>query len=125
MASRQTPPPADIDAYIAGHPPKVRAILMRIRRAILKALPDASEKISYQMPTFMLNGVVVHYAAFTSHLGVYPPVHGDAALMAAVAPYANEKGNLRFPFAEPIPYDLIVRIAVSRAALNLAKRKRR
>ncbi len=117
--------PADIDAYIAGQPPKVRAILTRIRRAIRKAIPEASEKISYQMPTFMLNGVVVHYAAFTSHIGLYPPVHGDAELMAAVAPYANEKGNLRFLYAEPIPYDLIVRIATERAALNLARRKRR
>jgi uncharacterized protein YdhG (YjbR/CyaY superfamily) len=125
MVKDQASVPQEIDAYIAMHPPKVRAMLTKIRRAVRKAIPDATETISYQMPTFMLNGVVLHFAAFTSHIGVYPPVRGDAALLKAVAPYANEKGNLRFPFDEPIPYDLIVRIAVSRAALNLAKRKRR
>ena len=117
--------PTTIDEYIAQFPEEIQQKLQEMRAVIHAAAPEATEKISYQMPTFMLNGVAVHYAAFTSHLGVYPPVHGDAALMAAVAPYANEKGNLRFPFAEPIPYDLIVRIAVSHAALNLAKRKRR
>jgi uncharacterized protein YdhG (YjbR/CyaY superfamily) len=114
-----------LDDYIATHPPKVRAILTRIRRTVRKAVPEAEETISYQMPTFMLNGVVVHFAAFTSHIGLYPPVRGDAALLKDAAPYANEKGNLRFPFDEPIPYDLITRIVRARAALNLAKRGRR
>jgi len=125
MSDGRAGAPSGIDDYIAAHPPKVRAILTRIRRTVKKAVPEAAETISYRMPTFTLNGVVVHFAAFTSHIGLYPPVRGDAALLKAAAPYANEKGNLRFPFDEPIPYDLITRIVRARAALNLAKPRRR
>lgn len=102
--------PKDIDEYIQGFPPKVRAILARIRRTVRAAAPEAVEKISYRMPTFVQGRVLVHFAAFQHHIGVYPPVAGDASLTAALAPYAGEKGNLRFPYAEPIPYDLIERI---------------
>ena len=125
MSDGRAGAPSGIDDYIAAHPPKVRAILTRIRRTVKRAVPEAAETISYRMPTFTLNGVVVHFAAFTSHIGLYPPVRGDAALLKAAAPYANEKGNLRFPFDEPIPYDLITRIVRARAALNLAKPRRR
>jgi uncharacterized protein YdhG (YjbR/CyaY superfamily) len=125
MPAKRSTASSGVNDYIATHPPKVRAILTRIRRTVRKAVPEATETISYQMPTFTLNGVLVHFAAFTGHIGLYPPVRGDASLLKAAAPYANEKGNLRFPFDEPIPYDLITRIVLARAALNLAKPGRR
>ncbi|WP_165251475.1 iron chaperone [Paludisphaera soli] len=114
-------PPADIDASIAGAAPEVRPILERIRRTIRDAAPEATETISYRMPTFIQGGVLIHFAAFKNHIGVYPPVSGDAELQAALAPFANEKGNLRFPLDRPIPYDLIARIVKHKLEQNLAK----
>jgi uncharacterized protein YdhG (YjbR/CyaY superfamily) len=73
------------------------------------------------MPTFELNGNLVHFAAFKKHIGFFPPVRGDARLVKAVSPYAGEKGNLRFPFDRPIRYDLIARITKLRVKQNLAK----
>jgi uncharacterized protein YdhG (YjbR/CyaY superfamily) len=98
-----------------------RAILEKIRRTIGTAAPDADEAISYRMPTFKQNGVLVHFAAFKNHIGLYPPIRGDASLEKAISPYAGEKGNLRFPLDQPIPYDLIERIVKLRVKQNLAK----
>jgi uncharacterized protein YdhG (YjbR/CyaY superfamily) len=110
MLSRMSKP-ATIAEYISSSPAKVRPILRRIRSTIRKAAPDASETISYRIPTFRMNGrALVHFAAFKNHIGFYPPVKGDARLVKAVAKYAGEKGNLRFPLDEPIPYRLIERI---------------
>ncbi len=113
--------PTTIDAYIAGFPPPVQAILQEVRRVVRAAAPEAEEAISYGIPALKQNGVVVYFAAFKQHIGFYPPVKGDAALVAAVARYAGEKGNLRFPFDQPIPYDLIARITKHRLEQNLAK----
>ncbi len=110
---------ATVDDYIAACPPKVRAILSRIRSTVRKAAPDAEERISYRMPSFVQNGTLVYYAAFKNHIGLYPPVRGDAKLLKDVAKYANEKGNLRFPLDAPIPYALIGRIVKARAKENL------
>ena len=73
------------------------------------------------MPTFALSGALVYFAAFKKHIGFYPPVTGDAGLQKAIAPYAGEKGNLRFPLDQPIPYGLIERIVRLRVKQNLAK----
>ena len=73
------------------------------------------------MPAFELNGIVVYFAGFKNHIGLYPPVRGDARLNKALARYANEKGNLRFPLDQPIPYGLVERIAKLRVRQNLAK----
>jgi uncharacterized protein YdhG (YjbR/CyaY superfamily) len=73
------------------------------------------------MPTFKQDGVLVHFAAFKDHIGLYPPIRGDAGLEKAISPYAGEKGNLRFPLDRPIPYDLIERILKLRVKQNLAK----
>jgi len=86
-----------------------------------KAAPEAEETISYGMPTFKLNGVVVHFAAFKKHIGFYPPVRGDAELEMALARYLGEKGSLRFPLDEAMPYELIERIVNLRVKQNLAK----
>lgn len=103
-------PPETVDDYIAKQPPKVRAILGRLRRIVRRVAPDARESISYRIPTFTLNGRLVYFAAFRNHIGLYPPVRGNAALERAVASYANEKGNLRFPLDQPMPYTLIERV---------------
>ena len=113
--------PANIDDYIAAFPPEVRSILEKIRTTIKRAAPDAVEAISYQIPTFTLRGNLVHFAAFKHHIGLYPPVRSDEQLRADVAAYANEKGNLRFPLDERIPYALIGRIVKARVRENLEK----
>jgi uncharacterized protein YdhG (YjbR/CyaY superfamily) len=114
-----------IDEYIAGQPAKSQAILTRIRRTIARAAPAAQEKISYRMPAFTLNGVLVYFAAFKAHIGLYPPVRGDARLEKALAPYAGAKGNLRLPLDQPMPYDLIARLVKLRVRQNLGKALRR
>ena len=111
---------ATVDEYIAAFPPDVRAILRRIRATIRKAAPLAKERISYGMPSFTQDGNLVYYAAFKNHIGLYPPVKADAKLRAEISKYANAKGNLRFPLAEPIPYALIGRIVKARARENRA-----
>ena len=115
------PKPASIDKYIAAHPPAVRAILRKIRRTVRDAVPDAEETISYRMPAFKLDGVLLYFAAFKNHIGLFPPVRGDATLQRAVKRYAGPKGNLRFPLDEPIPYGLIKRIVKVRAKQNREK----
>lgn len=124
------PAAASIDEYIATFPPKIQEILERIRRTVRSAVPDATEVISYRMPAFKLGGVLLYFAAFKSHIGVYPPVAGDAGLEKRLAPYAGEKGNLRFPFDRPMRYDLIEEIVrlrekQLRAKLPKGTRKRR
>jgi uncharacterized protein YdhG (YjbR/CyaY superfamily) len=108
-------PAATIDEYIEQQAPDVQPILRRIRATIRKAVPDATEIISYRMPAFTRERIVVYFAAFKNHIGLFPPVKGDAALTRAIAPYAGEKGNLRFPLDQQIPYALIARIAKARA----------
>jgi uncharacterized protein YdhG (YjbR/CyaY superfamily) len=113
--------PTSISEYISAFPPAVRAILERIRETVRTAAPEARETISYRMPAFRLDGILLYFAAFKSHIGVYPPVSGDAALERALSPYAGPKGNLRFPLDEPIPYDLIARIVALRVKQQATK----
>jgi uncharacterized protein YdhG (YjbR/CyaY superfamily) len=113
------PAPRSIDEYIASFSPEVQAILERIRVTIRQAAPDAQETISYKMPAFTLDGILVYFAAFKKHIGFYPPVRGDAELRKVVSVGAGEKGNLRFPLDEPIPYGLIKRIVKLRMKQNL------
>ena len=113
--------PESIDDYISAFPPEVQVILQQVRNVVRGAAPGAQETISYQIPAFTSNGVLVYFAAFKKHIGFYPPVRGDARLEKAVAPYAGEKGNLRFPLDQPIPFALIERITKLRVKQNLAK----
>jgi uncharacterized protein YdhG (YjbR/CyaY superfamily) len=107
---------AGIDDYIAAQASAVQPILQRIRAIVREEAPQAQETISYRMPAFMLGGVLLYFAAFKRHIGIYPPVHGDAALLQALAPYRGEKGNLSFPLAEAVPYELIRRVARQRVS---------
>jgi uncharacterized protein YdhG (YjbR/CyaY superfamily) len=121
--------PKTVSAYIALFPPEVQEILEKIRSTIRTAAPAAQETISYQIPAFTLNGPLVYFAAFKNHIGFYPPVRGDARLEKAISKYAGEKGNLRFPLDQPVPYRLISRIVKLRVKQNMAtaraKRKKR
>lgn len=118
-------PPRNIDDYIAAAPAEVRPILEKIRRTIAAAAPDAEEVISYRMPAFRLNGILVYFAAFQHHVGLYPPFHGDAKLEKDLARYAGPKGNLRFPLDAPIPYPLIKRIVQLRVKQDRARIEKR
>lgn len=111
----------EIDEYIAGFPPHVQTILRKVRATIRKAAPRAEETLSYRMPAFTLDGPLVYFAAFTNHIGFYPPVRNDPRLSAKTARYANEKGNLRFPLDEPIPYTLITQLVKARVRDNQAR----
>jgi uncharacterized protein YdhG (YjbR/CyaY superfamily) len=121
--------PKDIDQYIATFPTEVQMVLEKVRQTIRDAAPDAKETISYQMPAFKQHGILVYFAAWTKHIGLYPPISGVKTLERAVARYAGPKGNLQFPLNEPIPYDLIERIVKLRvkqdSAKAAAKRKNR
>lgn len=118
---KKAKPPNDIDGYIARFSEDVQAILEKVRATIRKAAPEASEVISYQMPAFKQHGILVYFAAWKQHLGLYPPISGDAAIEKAVARYAGPKGNLQFPFDEPMPFALIGRIVRLRVKQDLAK----
>jgi len=107
----------NIDEYIAAAPSDVRSVLERVRQAIKNAAPAAEEKISYQMPAFTLDGHLVYFAAFKKHIGFYPPVR-DETLKTEAALYAGEKGNLRFPLDQPIPYALIGKLVKARVREN-------
>ncbi len=101
--------PKNINEYISAFSPKVQAILRKIRLTIRKNASGAQEIISYRMPAFRSRGILLYFAAFRNHIGLYPPVSGDAALQKALSPYAGPKGNLTFPLDQPIPYGLIQR----------------
>jgi uncharacterized protein YdhG (YjbR/CyaY superfamily) len=107
-----------VDDYIAGCVQEVRPILRKIRATIRRAVPQATELMSYRMPAFKLNGIIMYFGVFQRHIGVFPPVRGTPALVKAVKPYAGPKGNLKFPLAGRIPYALIARIARQRAKDN-------
>src|SRR3954451_23183052 len=112
---------ATIDEYISRFAPEVQEILQKFRLTIRGVAPEAEEAISYQIPAFKLHGVLLYFGAFKNHIGLYPPIRGDAELMKAIAPYAGEKGNLQFPLDRPIPYDLIERITRLQVERNQAK----
>ena len=99
-----------IDEYLATVPSKQGQILRKLRRLIKETIPAAKETVSYQMPAFKLDYTFIYFAAYKSHIGIYPPVKGDKALQKALLPYRGEKGNLKFPLAEPMPYGLIRRV---------------
>jgi uncharacterized protein YdhG (YjbR/CyaY superfamily) len=116
-------PPKNIDEYIASFSPEIQSILEKIRLTIRLAAPEAQEKISYRIPTFTLMGNLIHFAAFKKHIGLYPPVNGDEKLKAQISRYRGEKGNLKFPLDEPIPYALIRKIVKLRVKEQLERAK--
>ena len=115
----------NVDRYIASFPGDQQALLRQVRRTIRAAAPKASEVISYRMPAYRQHGMLVYFAGFKNHIGLYPPVRGNAALEKAAAKYAGPKGNLKFPHDEPLPLALISRIVRHQARQDLAKALRK
>ena len=113
--------PTTIDEYIATCPPHVQEILQNVRETVTTAVPQATEAISYGMPTFKLQRNLVHFGAFKNHLGFYPIPSGLEQFKEELAPYKSGKGSVQFTFEQPIPYELIGKIAQFRAAENLEK----
>ena len=102
---------ATVDEYVASFPDDVRATLEAVRRTMREAAPGTEESISYGIPTLKLEGrYVAYFSGWKEHLSVYPIPSGDAALTAELAPYREGAGTLRFPYAQPIPLDLIARV---------------
>jgi len=114
-----------IDEYIATFPAETQKILQEIRALIKAAAPEAREKISYQMPTFDLNGNLVHFAAFKNHIGFYPTPSGIEAFKDELSGYAGAKGSVQFPIDQPMPLDLMRRIVEYRVAENMKKSKKK
>jgi uncharacterized protein YdhG (YjbR/CyaY superfamily) len=112
---------ASVDEYIASFPDDVQARLGELRATIKAAAPDATEKISYGMPTFALNGNLVYFAAHKNHIGFYPAPRGIEAFKEELAAYEGSKGTVQFPFDRPLPHDLIRRIVQFRAEENRQK----
>jgi uncharacterized protein YdhG (YjbR/CyaY superfamily) len=113
----------NIDEYIAGFPPDIQNILEKIRQTIKKAAPKAEETIKYSIPTFILNGNLVHFAAFKNHIGFYPTPSGTSAFKKELSVYRSGKGSIQFPLNEPIPYNLITKIVKYRVAESDSKDK--
>ena len=114
-----------IDEYIAQFPEEIQKILQKIRSVIKEAAPDATEKISYQMPTFFLKGNLVHFAAYKNHIGFYPVPSGIEKFKEDLSQFKGAKGSVQFPIDEPMPLDLIRRIVLFRVEENLANAARK
>jgi uncharacterized protein YdhG (YjbR/CyaY superfamily) len=114
---------SDIDAYISTFPPNVQKVLQQVRRTIKKSAPEAEEAISYQMPTFKLNGNLVHFAAWKNHIGFYPTPSGTKEFQKELSKFNGAKGSVQFPLDEPMPLDLISRIVKFRMKENELKQK--
>lgn len=121
MMESKTNPPESIDAYIVQFPIEIQEKLQQIRVVIKEAAPDASEKISYQMPTFYLNGNLVHFAAFKHHIGFYPAPSGIENFAEKLAAYKTSKGAIQFPLDKPIPLGLVRAIVEYRVRENTRK----
>ncbi len=113
--------PDNIDEYIAGFSEETQAILEQVRATIKAAAPDAKEAMSYAIPTFKLNGNLVHFAAFKNHIGFYATPTGHEAFEKELSKYKQGKGSVQFPIDEPMPLDLITRIVQYRVAESLKK----
>jgi uncharacterized protein YdhG (YjbR/CyaY superfamily) len=113
--------PENIDAYIAGFPEPVRKVLEQVRTTIRQAAPEAEEAIRYAIPTFQLQGDLVHFAAFKNHVGFYATPSGHEAFAPELSNYKLGKGSVQFPLDQPMPIDLIARIVQFRVAENLEK----
>ena len=115
----------DIDAFIAKYPKDVQETLNRVRETIRAAAPGAEEGINYGIPTFSLNGNLVHFSAFKAHIGFYPTPSGIEKFKKELSKYEGAKGSVKFPLDQPIPYALIAKIVKFRVKENLAKGKKK
>ena len=111
----------EIDKFISAYPEEVQKILNKVRATIREAAPGAEETINYGIPTFTLNGNLVHFSAFKTHIGFYPTPTGIEKFKKELSKYEGAKGSVKFPLDQPIPYELIEKIVKFRVKENLAK----
>jgi uncharacterized protein YdhG (YjbR/CyaY superfamily) len=114
-----------IDSYIESCDEPIRPILHTIRETIKQAAPGATEAIKYAMPTFVLNGNLVHFAAHKNHIGFYPAPSALIAFNNEIEEYKSSKGAVQFPLNKPIPYELIEKMVHFRVSENLAKTRKK
>lgn len=113
--------PKNIDEYISGFPEDIQLLLEKMRATIRKAAPEAEETISYQMPAFKLNGILVYFAAHKNHIGFYPTASPMIAFKKELSSYKQSKGAVQFPFDKPIPFDIVKKIVKFRVKENEAR----
>src|SRR6478609_4806392 len=113
----------NIDEYIAGFPEDIQKRLEVVRATIKKAAPKAEEAIKYAIPTFVLNGNLVHFAAFKKHIGFYPAPQGIEEFKKELSKYKGAKGSIQFPLDQPLPLSLVTKIVKFRVAMNMEKMK--
>ena len=114
-----------IDGYIANYPAGTQKHLKQIRDVVRKLVPEAKEDIKYGMPTYVLNGNLLHFAGFEHHIGFYPTPTGIALFKKDLAPYKQGKGSVQFPLDKPMPLALITRIVKYRLKETLEKAKKK
>ena len=122
VAKIKTNNPTTIDEYIATFPHDIQILLEKLRQTIRNAAPDAKEVISYQMPAFKLNGILVYFAAFKNHIGFYPTASGIEAFKEELSKYKGGRGSVQFPIDKPLPLELVSKIVKFRVKENLEKK---
>ncbi len=110
-----------VDEYIASFSPSTQLILEDLRKTIKKAAPKAEEVISYNIPAFKFNGMLVYYAAYKNHIGFYPTAFGIQVFKKELSQYKGARGSVQFPIDKPLPFDLITRIVKYRVNENSDK----
>ena len=121
MIVMKTTKPENVEEYIAGFPKNTQILLEQIRATIVKAAPQAEEVISYQMPAYKHNGILVYFAAYKNHIGFYPTASGIEAFKKELSVYKGAKGSVQFPLDKPMPLNLISKIVKFRVKKNLEK----
>jgi uncharacterized protein YdhG (YjbR/CyaY superfamily) len=117
--------PTNVDEYIAAFPNETQIVLQQVRAAIQKAAPQATEVISYQMPAYKGNGILVYFAGYKNHIGFYPTALGIAAFKDELSVYKGAKGSVQFPLNQPMPLKLISKIVQFRVKDDAAKTKKK
>jgi uncharacterized protein YdhG (YjbR/CyaY superfamily) len=121
---REAKPIQTIDEYIGQFPGEIQDLLQKLRQAIRESAPKAQEAISYRIPTFKLNGNLVHFAAFRDHISFFPTSSGITAFRNELSGYKTSKGTVQFPLDKPIPFDLVRKIVKFRVRENQGKKRR-
>lgn len=115
----------EVDAYISGFPPQTQTLLMELRQTIKKSAPEALEVISYKMPAYKMNGILLYFAAYSKHIGFYPTGSAIATFKDHISKYKWAKGSVQFPLDEPLPLKLISEIVEFRVKENTEKLKKK
>lgn len=123
--AKSKPTSADVDKFIAAYPKEVQEVLTKVRETIRESAPEAEETINYGIPTFTLNGNLVHFSALQTHIGFYPTPSGIEKFKKELSKYEGAKGSVKFSLDKPIPYALISKIVKFRVKENLAKAKKK